>query len=58
MPQRRMQIQSPVGLIAMEIKGDRHHRYLDHDESRQNVTPEGKVKQAVQIFHSIIHQLK
>jgi hypothetical protein len=33
-PQHGMQIQGPVGLIAVKVDGDRQHRYLNQDEGR------------------------
>jgi hypothetical protein len=33
-PQHGMQIQGPVGLVAVKVNGYRHHRNLNQDERR------------------------
>ena len=51
MADRRMQIDAPMGLIAMKVEGDARNRELHHEERREDVAPQTEVEDAVEIFH-------
>jgi hypothetical protein len=48
MAERGMQVQAPVGRVAVQVEGDSHEGDLHHQERHEHELPKAKIQNSIQ----------